>query len=199
MAERKPPGMGFESWVDQQIREATERGEFDNLPGAGEPIPGQGMPEDENWWLRAYLAREQATDAALPTPLQLRREIEQLPDNVRGLRSEDDVREVVKDLNWRVLEWLRFPSGPQVPVRPVDEDGVVERWRADRATTESTTTESTTTESTTTESTTTESTTTTTTTTGGAAGGATAAGGSEPTARVSWWRRILRRTARRPR
>jgi hypothetical protein len=38
MTERKPPGMSFESWVDKQIREATERGEFDGLPGAGKPI-----------------------------------------------------------------------------------------------------------------------------------------------------------------
>jgi DnaJ family protein C protein 28 len=28
----------WESWVDQQIREAQERGEFDNLPGTGKPI-----------------------------------------------------------------------------------------------------------------------------------------------------------------
>src|SRR5689334_7788231 len=121
MTERKPPGMGFESWVDQQIREATERGEFDDLPGAGKPIPGRGQPHDENWWLKAYLEREQATDAMLPTPLQLRREIEELRDKVRGLRSEQEVRKVVTDLNRRVLEWLRFPSGPQVPVRRVDE------------------------------------------------------------------------------
>lgn len=31
---------GFESWIDRQIREAQERGEFDDLPGAGEPIKG---------------------------------------------------------------------------------------------------------------------------------------------------------------
>ncbi len=28
----------WESWVDQQIREAQERGEFDNLPGMGKPL-----------------------------------------------------------------------------------------------------------------------------------------------------------------
>jgi DnaJ family protein C protein 28 len=27
-----------ESWIDQQIREAQERGEFDNLPGKGRPL-----------------------------------------------------------------------------------------------------------------------------------------------------------------
>ena len=39
MTERKPPGMSFTSWIDQQINEATERGLFDNLPGAGKPLP----------------------------------------------------------------------------------------------------------------------------------------------------------------
>lgn len=28
----------WESWLDQQIREAQERGEFDDLPGKGKPI-----------------------------------------------------------------------------------------------------------------------------------------------------------------
>ena len=28
----------WEKWVDQQVREAQERGEFDNLPGRGKPI-----------------------------------------------------------------------------------------------------------------------------------------------------------------
>jgi DnaJ family protein C protein 28 len=28
----------WETWIDQQIREAQERGEFDNLPGSGQPL-----------------------------------------------------------------------------------------------------------------------------------------------------------------
>jgi DnaJ family protein C protein 28 len=28
----------WESWIDQQIREAQERGQFDDLPGAGRPM-----------------------------------------------------------------------------------------------------------------------------------------------------------------
>jgi hypothetical protein len=39
MTERKPPGRSFTSWIDQQINEAEERGSFDNLPGAGKPLP----------------------------------------------------------------------------------------------------------------------------------------------------------------
>jgi DnaJ family protein C protein 28 len=30
--------LDWESWIDQQIREAYERGEFDNLPGKGRPL-----------------------------------------------------------------------------------------------------------------------------------------------------------------
>ena len=37
MEDRRRPG-DWEKWVDQQIREAQERGEFDNLPGAGQPL-----------------------------------------------------------------------------------------------------------------------------------------------------------------
>jgi Domain of unknown function (DUF1992) len=37
MTERKPPGVSWESWFEEQIRRAREDGAFDNLPGAGKP------------------------------------------------------------------------------------------------------------------------------------------------------------------
>jgi DnaJ family protein C protein 28 len=33
-----PHRRDWESWIDQQIREAQERGEFDDLPGKGRPL-----------------------------------------------------------------------------------------------------------------------------------------------------------------
>jgi hypothetical protein len=39
MTERKPPGMSFETWVEHQISKGLERGDFDDLPGAGRPLP----------------------------------------------------------------------------------------------------------------------------------------------------------------
>ena len=76
MPERKPAHVGFESWVDQQIREATDRGEFDNLPGTGK-LTGLQDSDDELWWVKNYLRREGLpTEALLPTALQLRKEIE---------------------------------------------------------------------------------------------------------------------------
>jgi DnaJ family protein C protein 28 len=35
---KKEKQQDWESWIDQQIREAQERGAFDNLPGKGKPL-----------------------------------------------------------------------------------------------------------------------------------------------------------------
>lgn len=131
MAERKPLRASFESWVETQIRGAYERGEFEHLAGAGKPIPRGG---GDDWWVRGYLEREGlSADDLLPEPLRLRKDIERLPDTVRPARTEREVRDEVARLNRRIAAWLRRPSGPQVPIRRVDPDEIVERWRADRA------------------------------------------------------------------
>jgi hypothetical protein len=125
--------MGFETWIDKQIREAADRGAFDNLPGAGKPIPGHGEPDDELWWVKQYLRREGlSTEVLLPTPLRLRRQIELLPQSVQGLRTEQEVREMVSKLNLRIVDCVRAPSGPPVLLFPVNADDVVLQWRATR-------------------------------------------------------------------
>ena len=132
MTERKPPGASFESWVDKQISDAVDRGEFDNVPGAGKPIANLDKPYDEVW-VAGLLRREGvSTEDMLPTPLRLRKEIERLPETVRKLRSEEAVRDVVAELNQRILAEVRLPSGPPIPVAPVKVDAVVARWRDDR-------------------------------------------------------------------
>jgi hypothetical protein len=134
MTERKPPGVSFESWVEMQIRVAAERGDFDNLPGAGKPLPDLNKPHDEMWWIKQKMDREELpAEAVLPTPLQLRKEIDRLPEMVRDLRSEQAVRDVVDGLNQRIMAWLRAPSGPQIHVGLVKPENVVEQWRANRA------------------------------------------------------------------
>jgi Domain of unknown function (DUF1992) len=130
MTERKPREITFASWVDQQISEAAERGAFDDLPGAGKPISRRGGTEA---WLQDYLRREGVSgDELLPTPLRLRKEVERLAASVQDLRSEQEVREVVKGLNRQIAEWRRLPTGPPVYVRLVDEEAMVARWRETR-------------------------------------------------------------------
>jgi hypothetical protein len=132
VTERKPAHTTFESWVEKQIREAQDRGEFDNLPGAGKPIPDLHT-DDETWWLKRKLRAEGVSpEAALPTPLRLLKEIDRLPELVRTLNSEAAVRTLAEDLNRRILDWLLVPTGPQVLITPVDIEAVITHWRTTR-------------------------------------------------------------------
>jgi hypothetical protein len=122
--------MSFTSWIDQQINEAAERGLFDNLAGAGKPLPDQREEDFGAAWLRDYVRREGVpAEAMLPTPLRLRKDIERLAERVPQLRSEQQVRDAVAELNERIMDWRRLPLGPPVFVPLVDEDMMVGRWR----------------------------------------------------------------------
>ena len=52
----------FENHVDRIIREAMERGEFDDLPGTGRPISGAGTKDDDLWWIRRWVRRSLRED-----------------------------------------------------------------------------------------------------------------------------------------
>ena len=131
MTERKPTGMSFRTWIDQQIDDAANRGAFDNLTGAGEPLPKRTEDEDGQAWALDYLRREGVpTDVLLPPPLKLRKEAAVLTETVPTLRSEEDVRAAVAELNHRIREWRRIPIGPPIFVPLVDEDAMVAAWRA---------------------------------------------------------------------
>jgi hypothetical protein len=126
-------GQYRESWVDRQIREAQERGDFDNLPGAGKPLGDLGDPNDSEWWVRRYIEREKLdVSGALPTPLALRKEAASYPESLADVRSEAEVREILEDFNHRVkVDRLRPAVGAMPPLiaRTVDVDEVVEQWR----------------------------------------------------------------------
>jgi hypothetical protein len=130
MTERKPPGMSFTSWIDQQINEAEERGLFDNLPGKGKPLPDPAETDFGAAWLRDWVRREGVSaEELLPTPLRLRKDAERLADRVPDFRTEPEVREAVAELNERIMVWRRLPLGPPIFVPLVDEELMVGRWR----------------------------------------------------------------------
>ena len=132
MTERKPPGIGFGTWVERQIREATERGEFDNLPGAGKPIADLDKPHDELWWVKQKLRREHLS--WLPPTIALRKEAEEALLAASRAGSEDQLRRLVADINRKILEGNRkAASGPPLNLMPFDVERVVRTWRERRA------------------------------------------------------------------
>ncbi|MGK5681847.1 DUF1992 domain-containing protein [Actinoplanes sp. URMC 104] len=124
----------YESSIDRQLREATERGEFENLDGTGKPLRGYGEEYDEDWWVKDWLHREGATAGVIPPTLALRRETEDLEDRVDRLRTEREVRDYVAGLNERISKArVGLMDGPPVVLPPFDPDRVAEGWRERRS------------------------------------------------------------------
>jgi hypothetical protein len=126
--------MDFESWIDRQIREAQERGEFDDLPSAGKPLPGAGEPLEEDWWLKKKVREEEGT-AGLPPSLVLRRQAETARTRALAAKTDDEARAIIEKMNAEILDALRKPlSGPPLNLMPFDVDAVVrERKGSSRA------------------------------------------------------------------
>ena len=133
MTERKPPGMRTEEWVQAQLQQASNAGEFDDLALAGKPLSNLSTQHDPDWWVKDFIRREQIeTDALLPPAMLLRKEKQQIHDKVRGMRRESEVREYLADLNQRIRVAIRDTTGPVVPVGPVNEDVIIAQWRMER-------------------------------------------------------------------
>ena len=121
----------IERRIEREIRQATERGDFENLAGAGKPLPGAGEALAEDWWLHDKLRREKLGADVLPTTLRLRKAVEDIGATVAKLRTEAEVRAAVAELNDKVRAARLGPvDGPPVALHTADADAVVEAWRA---------------------------------------------------------------------
>ena len=100
------------SLVERQIREAMDRGEFDDLPGAGKPIEDLDRPYDPAWWATRWIRRERLLDEAR----ELRSEVLTIARRLRAAGREDDadrrLREADRELG-RINRLL--PPGDRVP------------------------------------------------------------------------------------
>jgi hypothetical protein len=105
----------FEPAVERAIRQAAERGEFDDLPGAGKPLPGAGSRDDALWWVRGWMERQRRIDALHEADARL----EQLLGRVWTIATEPEVRARVREINAALPE----------EVLPLDVDEVLSTWR----------------------------------------------------------------------
>lgn len=121
---RMPLAAQFESWIEEQIRDAQEKGVFDNLPGLGKPLPDLDGPHDPMWWVKRKLRDENLS--LLPDALQIRVDLERALE----ARTEPELREALSQMNQRIaLLNSRVVDGPPTTLAPVDVEAVVRRRR----------------------------------------------------------------------
>jgi hypothetical protein len=114
------------------IQQAMRRGDFDNLPGLGQPLPGLDRPPGDDWWIRRKIELEGLSGLG-PPALNLRKESAGLQARIDAAVSEAAVRKLLEDFNARVLEARRqLLGGPPVTTAPRDIEQEVAEWRARR-------------------------------------------------------------------
>lgn len=119
--------------VETELQQAIRRGDFDNLPGFGKPLPGLGGTHDENWWIRRKIETEKLHGLG-PAALTLRVENTELEGRLDRLSREADVREALEDFNRRVIEARRqLLGGPPVVTPTRDVERELAAWRERRA------------------------------------------------------------------
>lgn len=129
MTKRKPADVSFESWIDAQVREARERGEFDDLPGTGEPLRNLEEASDPSWWAKQWVRREGVS--LLPPALEIRRRVERLVEGIVAFPSECALREAISALNAEIRKLnAHAAAGPPTSQAPLDAEALVARWRA---------------------------------------------------------------------
>ena len=93
---------GYQKIIEQRIKEANERGEFDDLPGQGEPldlIDDSNVPED----LRlAYKILKNAD--CLPPELEAKKEIRQMEDLLDNIPDEKEKYKLMKKINYQIMK-----------------------------------------------------------------------------------------------
>lgn len=95
--------MSFDKIVEAIIKDAQERGDFDNLPGAGKPIDLTtyfDTPED------IRVAQAMLKNAGITSPeVQLLREITELRQILFAVRDEAKKEDVRKQIQAKQLEF----------------------------------------------------------------------------------------------
>lgn len=113
----------FESIADRRIEAARKAGLFDNLAGAGKPIPDLGRERPAGWWAARLAKRERSMMAADA----LDHDVRAAMPGIWRLHDEDDVRDEVASLNRRIDDYNRVTSFERRD--RLDAETVVGHWR----------------------------------------------------------------------
>ncbi len=92
----------FQKIVEKRIKEAQERGEFNDLPGSGKPLE---IEDDSRIPEELRLAHKILKNAdCLPPDLQLRKEIRQMEDMLDNIPDEKERYLHIKKINFKIMK-----------------------------------------------------------------------------------------------
>ncbi len=95
--------MSFDTIVEALIKEAQERGEFDNLPGKGKPIDLSSYFETPE---EVRLAQSVLKNAGMTSPeVQLLKEIAELRQVLEAVADETKKQEIRKQIQQKQIEF----------------------------------------------------------------------------------------------
>jgi hypothetical protein len=113
----------FWDLAEERIRQAVERGEFDDLPGAGKPLD---LGDDDPAWWALRKMREIAEGERLD---ELVRELQREIDELMLLPEESEVKRRAREIYARNVALNELlPPGKRLP--PLDATEILRHWRA---------------------------------------------------------------------
>jgi len=93
---------GFTKIVEERIREAQRKGEFDNLEGSGKPLD---LAADQTVTEELRLAYKILKNAdCLPPEVELKKEIRQTEELLAGMGETAEKYRMMKKLNYLILK-----------------------------------------------------------------------------------------------
>jgi hypothetical protein len=93
---------GFSKIVEERIRRAQKKGDFENLSGAGKPLR---LEEDRHIAEDLRLSHKILKNAdCLPPEIELKKEIERTEDLLRGMQDTAEKYRTLKKLNFLIMK-----------------------------------------------------------------------------------------------
>lgn len=113
--------------AERKIREAQEKGEFDNLPGKGKPLQLEDDSQVPEELRLAYKILKNAD--CLPPELELKKDIIRMEEMLQGVQDVKEKYQLMKKLNFQIMKLnMMRKASPLLEEDQVYYDKVVEQF-----------------------------------------------------------------------
>ena len=94
--------LGFDRIIEERIRRAQQKGEFENLEGTGKPLIFENNDHVAGELRLAYKILKNAD--CLPPEVELKKEIERTEDLLNGMEDTAEKYRTIKKLNFLIMK-----------------------------------------------------------------------------------------------